>query len=509
MMIMMIIADAKKAISTNSLTYMRQQSQQRGSTIQRYKLSELVISLDNLRGGGGPNGSSSKALTVTHARRTINALHSTSFLVVLSTSIVAFTPLPSITRHLAESSSPLLSLTPQEQAVKTLSLISASSAAVELFLSPLVGAFLDIFGRKRPSVLLHSLITLTNILVVLHPSVHTICASRIINVLCTGFLIITTNSIIGDIFSGISNDNKTYGKDQMGAVLGRQAALISSGFLTGSLLGGKLTEYGERIAYGCAAVFSALAVLNAAFRMTDTLDLSNSSTPAAEMDWIYFRRALLEAPLSSIQLLFNYGSQMRILALLLLLQSSPIFMGDVFQVFAKEEWGLKTNEFANLVALFGILGVVSNTSLPLILKTVGLRTFSLFAIISSLFFPLTAIFSENYRHVLIAGSIGLYGGAQKVGTNTAITSLATEKGVPQGKMNGERASMVALLKIVCPVMYSALYLKGKEWNSTMNVDGRNEMSLQLIMGRFGKKMPFVVNCILGMFAFILTWQNLT
>jgi len=123
---------------------------------------------------------------------------------------------------------------------------------------------------------------------------------------------------------------------------------------------------------------------------------------------------LIEAPLSSIQLLYVYGKRMRTLALLLMLQSIPIYMGDVFQMFAKEEWGLAPKDFANIVALFGILGIVSNMSLPLVLESMGLRTFSLFAILSSLLFPLATIFTNSYRLVLLAGCIGLYGGVQKV-----------------------------------------------------------------------------------------------
>ena len=330
--------------------------------------------------------------------------------------------------------------------------------------------------------------------------------------LCSGFLIITTQSIIGDLFTGEQ-------KNQMGSVLGRQAACISSGFLFGSLLGGKLTEYGERTAYGCASIFSVLAALTAAFRMTDSLDLTSSSPAASAaattdkskaLDWSYLRRALWEAPLSSIQLLFHYGTQMRTLAFLLLLQSAPMYMGDVFQVFAKEEWGMRPNDFGKLVALFGVLGIVSNSSLSLIVKSMGLRTFSLFAIVSSLFFPMTAIFTNSYRYVLIAGSIGLYAGAQKVGTTTAITTLANDLGVPQGQLQGEKASMVAMLKIVMPVVYSALYLKGKEWSTSSmmtNSEGK-KLAIRMIMGKFGKKMPFVLNCILGGAAFSLTWQNL-
>mmetsp|Transcript_12738 Transcript_12738/g.19711 ORF Transcript_12738/g.19711 Transcript_12738/m.19711 type:complete len:532 (+) Transcript_12738:98-1693(+) len=516
LVLVMSTTDARK-IRSSGLT-----SRHQHHHLHHIKSNALSPDLYKLRGGEVDIDSTTTAAAATHYQRTISTLHSTSFLIVLSTSIVAFTPLPSITRHLAASLSSSSTSSPQEQAVKILSLISAASAAVELFLSPLLGTLLDRFGRKRPSVLLHSLITLTNLGVVMYPSVHTICISRIINVLCSGFLIITTQSIIGDLFSGNQKDNNNgHGKDQMGAVLGRQAALISSGFLFGSLLGGRLTEYGERIAYSVAAIFSALAALNAAFRMTDTLDLTSSSSSslpttsvaaAADeskaLDWTSLKKALLEAPLSSIQLLFHYGSHMRTLALLLLLQSAPMYMGDVFQVFAKEEWGLKPADFGKIVALFGVLGIVSNTTLSLIVKQMGLRTFSLFAIVSSLFFPMTAIFTNNYRNVLIAGSIGLYSGAQKVGTTTAITSLANERGIPQGQLQGEKASMLALLKIGCPVIYSALYLKGKEWSMSMNDAEGNKLALQMIMGKFGKKMPFVLNCILGVIAFIVTWQNM-
>jgi DHA1 family multidrug resistance protein-like MFS transporter len=476
--------------------------------------------------GGGEASELTRDQTVVLKQRTISALHLTSFLIVLSTSIVAFTPLPSITRHFTTSSSSATTAaattttSPQEQAVKILSYISAASAAVELFLSPLLGTLLDRFGRKRPSVLLHSLITITNLLVVLQPSVWSICTSRIINVLCSGFLIIVANSIIGDLFSGNNGkdkDDNVHDKDQMGTVLGKQAACISSGFLFGSLLGGRLTEFGERFAYGGALIFSFMAALTAAFRMADSMDLTSSSVQAPasssstkDLDWTSLKRSLWEAPLSSIQLLFHYGKHMRTLAVLLLLQSAPIYMGDVFQVFAKDEWGLTPKDFGKFVALFGVLGILSNSSLSLIVGRLGLRKFSLFAIISSLFFPLAAIFTNSYRYVMVAGIFGLYSGAQKVGTTAAITTLANDLKLPQGQLQGEKASMSALLKIICPVIYSTLYLKGKEWSSMGigNDDRANKLGLQMIMGKLGKKLPFVLNCILSVMAFAVTWQNL-
>ncbi|EED89712.1 transporter, partial [Thalassiosira pseudonana CCMP1335] len=220
--------------------------------------------------GGTIKSSSDATTTILKKQQTLNALHQTSFLIVISTSIVAFSPLPSLTRHLGSTVTAVTSpLTPQERAVKILSFLSAISAAIELFLSPLIGVWIDLKGRKRPSVLLYSLIAMANLGVVLYPSVGSICISRTVNVLIGGFLMIVANTVIADMFA--KND------DQMGTVLGRQAASISLGFLSGSLLGGRLTELGERPAYGCAFLFSTLAALNASFRMVESVDLAKSA----------------------------------------------------------------------------------------------------------------------------------------------------------------------------------------------------------------------------------------
>ena len=63
--------------------------------------------------------------------------------------------------------------------------------------------------------------------------------------------IIDANAIIADTSTDESNE-------LMGSILGRQAATISLGFLFGSLAGGRLTEYGERMAYIAALLFSTI-----------------------------------------------------------------------------------------------------------------------------------------------------------------------------------------------------------------------------------------------------------
>ena len=445
---------------------------------------------------------------------TLNVLHQTSFLMVVSISIVAFSPLPSLTRYLTESAkgnSIVTNKSPQSQAIQILSILSSISASIELFASPLVGVWIDSLGRKMPSIILYCLVVLSNALVVLFPSVWSICISKVVNGVVGGFLVIITNAIIADMFTGLSKNKGLGGNDQMGTIFGRQAAAVSMGFLSGSLIGGRLTEGGERLAYGCSLLFSILGLFNGAFRLQESVDLSKDMNTNAEhphsWDNETLKQKVLEAPLSSVQLLFHYGSKMRTLALLLILQSAPMFMGDVFQLFAKEYWNLAPSAFGSLVALFGVLGIVSNLSLPLLLHKMGLRNFSLLAIASSFLFPVTTLVTSGYKPVLIAGCVGLYSGCQKIGTSTAMTSLASEIGVKQGQLQGEKASMLALLRIGCPLLYGMLYLKGKEW-SLLAENDLVDNAFALTKTWIGTKLPFVLNIIIGIAAFIITWKNI-
>ncbi|KAL3827615.1 hypothetical protein ACHAXA_000488, partial [Cyclostephanos tholiformis] len=449
-------------------------------------------------GGGAPSSTGGVAEVEDYERTTKsriinNALHRTSFLMASSLSMVMFAPLPTLTKHLQlsspSSSSSSSSSPPQARAIRILSILSAISASIELLLSPLVGSIIDDYGRKLPASMLMSLISLSNMYASIRPGAFGVYLSRTTNVLGGGFAMIITNAIVADLYgtsggNGSGNGGVDDGDGtRMGSVLGTQAACASLGFLLGSAIGGRLTDIDERYAYGACSLLSALATANVALRMPESSDLlgtrmtgggkERSGTSKDDCDCdddeeivvaSGLGTRLVEAPLSSVRLLYRYGSRMRTLSALLLLQSIPMYMGDVFQLFAREEWGLRPKEFANLVALFGILGIVSNVSVPAVLGSIGMRSFSLLATFSSLLFPLSTLLADSYRSVVAAGCLGMLGNAQKLGTNAAMASLATELGLPQGRLQGEKASMLALLKIGSPIIYGMLYLRGKAWS---------------------------------------------
>jgi hypothetical protein len=84
-------------------------------------------------------------------------------------------------------------------------------------------------------------------------------------------------------------------------------------------------------------------------------------------------------------------------------------------------------------------------------------------------------------------------------------SLANELNIPQGQLQGEKASMLALCKICSPIVYGWLYIKGKSFSSSTIADGN---AGQIIMTKIGSRMPFVLNLVLGIMAFLLTWVSM-
>ena len=87
-------------------------------------------------------------------------------------------------------------------------------------------------------------------------------------------------------------------------------------------------------------------------------------------------------------------------------------------------------------------------------------------------------------------------------------SLASELDIPQGELQGSKASMLALCKITSPIVYGWLYLKGKSWDTSSSSVIRDTVGVEFITDKIGSKLPFVLNVILGLSAFALTWVSM-
>jgi hypothetical protein len=323
-------------------------SRRRRAVVDRGGASDAVAVV--ARGGASEAAAAAAVDDDSRRSRTVHALHRTSFLMAAALSMVMFAPLPALTRHLllagsSSLSSSTSSLSPQARAVKILSMLSAVSASIELLLSPLIGSLIDAKGRKGPAAILACLVSSANLFASVRPGAFSVCLSRTANVLGGGFAVIITNAVVADLFGGVTatgaggGGGGGGGGEKMGSVLGAQAAYASLGFLLGSAAGGRLAERSERLAYAASSALSALAACNVAFRMPESLDFASGGSPPRplpagrettddedDVPAAGSGTRFLEAPLSSVRLMYSYGLRMRTLAALLLLQSIPMYM---------------------------------------------------------------------------------------------------------------------------------------------------------------------------------------
>jgi len=169
---------------------------------------------------------------------------------------------------------------------------------------------------------------------------------------------------------------------------------------------------------------------------------------------------MLQSPFSSTNLLLRRGKEVRILAIILLIQMFPVNNGDFFQIFAKTEWNMTTAGFSSLIAMFGILGILSNMTASVLVPKLGIKRFTSIAILCSACTPIGILF--GFKGTVIGMSLGFLGMAQTLGTISQLMSQGEKSGVPRGELTGERSSLLALMKIIGPVLYSTLYIRGQK-----------------------------------------------
>jgi len=154
---------------------------------------------------------------------------------------------------------------------------------------------------------------------------------------------------------------------------------------------------------------------------------------------------------------------MRLLVWLAALTLLPLFMGDVLQVFAVSHWSLTNAQVSQLFTFIAASGVVSNLAGGTLIRNLGLRTFTAIATFSTLL--LWVGFSTGRLKVALAcAAVGFLGPARTLGATTMMTSQGAKLGIAQGQLSGDRANMIAWLKVIGPIIYGTLYVRGVSAN---------------------------------------------
>ena len=106
-----------------------------------------------------------------------------------------------------------------------------------------------------------------------------------------------------------------------------------------------------------------------------------------------------------------------------------------------------------------VSGVIANVVGGRLIKALGLQLFTAIATVSTLLFWVG--FSTGQLRLAVAcAAVGLLGPARTLGATTVMTTEGARLGVPQGQLSGDRANMMAWLKVLGPLAYGTLYVRG-------------------------------------------------
>lgn len=371
----------------------------------------------------------------------LKVLYASAFFTCLSMSLVSFAPAPAL---IAEIGS--------ERATSTLSMLAACAALTEIIISPVFGSLLDSIGRKPAFVVISSVMALMHGAVGIRPSVLTICAAKYVGGLCIATSFTASQVMVSDISA--SNP------ERMSSMLGMQYAFIGFAFFVGSIGAGWLSEFGISATYFASTIVSIFTALLVSVGLRETL-LPSKVIPLKD-NKTRLRKQLLQSPLSSCtRILTRHSREVRILAILMMFQSLPSQMRDTFQIILKTEWDINTKDFSSFIAMIGIMNIFANIVGSKMVLKLGIKHFTAIATFSSILSPIAASLL-SFRGLILGTIIGFLGPVQTLGVTAALYAEGAKSNVPQGELAGERSSFLALTKVIGPIWYSALYVKGKK-----------------------------------------------
>mmetsp|Transcript_26109 Transcript_26109/g.38625 ORF Transcript_26109/g.38625 Transcript_26109/m.38625 type:complete len:516 (+) Transcript_26109:141-1688(+) len=385
-----------------------------------------------------PESASTNATVTKKPIISLTPLLISNFLALLSVMTTALSPTPILIDRFGS-----------QKATSILSSLSSLAAVIEICVSPVLGAILDSWGRKPAMILSIASISIINGIVSRNASPVAVSIAKLLVTISLPQFFVAGSAITADLLAS--------SPQKMGSFMGIQMVLMQIGFIVGISIAGKISG-SPQLAYTLSSAFALLSLFVITFGQQETL----ASTARVPFDTSTAVRKILQAPASAARLVAGRrGGKVRLLAFLLVLQTLPQQRGDIFQVYARDVWGLEADSFAAFVKLVGGAGLLSSLLSSILIGKMGIKNFTTISILSSLCFPLGSCIS--FRTGLIGVLIGFLASSQSLGVQAELVVQAGKyDGANQGELAGERASLLALTRVVGPLIYGGIFFAGSK-----------------------------------------------
>jgi len=332
-------------------------------------------------------------------------------------------------------------------ALSTLNQMAAGAAALELVLNPLLGRLSDQYGRK-PVLLLGPLSTvLLRSLVAGRPTLTSIVLGRVVAGALLASYVTTASTMVADLESH-------KGSAAVAGATGRLYASIGVSVVVGALAGGVMTQRNAVLPYRASAAMGAICFALIALFLRETKQGAPPSSQASSL-------LDLLNPTKFIRL-FTRSYRLGVLAAVSALQQAPVWMGDMWAVHGAHARGWGPPEMARFQAFMGLSNILSGVLCGAVVKRLGSEMFSK---------TMNALSIMAYAGFSVASSSPIVYASQVLNIlpmqrSSAVNALLLEEGAAQGMGAGEvsayKANLIAVVKIVAPLMYGWLFAFGQK-----------------------------------------------
>ena len=282
-------------------------------------------------------------------------------------------------------------------------------------------------------------------LVVAVPDVSVLVAARLVSAFAVPVYWLAFQASLADVYGGDAR--------KLAVVGSRIQAAMGLGYAIASVVGGALASRDVRLAYGASSILGC-CVIACVSRFPETLPASRRRREGFDV-----RRGF--QPFVFLNL-FRRGQVFSKLNVVVLLQNLTNGMGDLWQVLARElrNWGAAAcGRYAALVGVASMAGTLLTGPSIRRLGPRGHTCASTSAsVVSSVLLGRATTDAAAYGALV---PIAL-GSGRSHATTARIVNLGTDLGVPQGQLAAERTALNAVIKVIAPTLYAALFAFGAQ-----------------------------------------------
>jgi DHA1 family tetracycline resistance protein-like MFS transporter len=335
------------------------------------------------------------------------------------------------------------------RAAKYVGLFGTVFAVVQLFMSPVLGALSDRFGR-RPVILLSNLgLGLDYLLAALAPNLWFLFVARLISG-ATSASVATAGAYIADVTA----------PEKRAQYFGLLGAAFGLGFVLGPAVGGILGGMDLRYPFWAAAAMSLINFCYGFFVLPESLKRENR----ARFEW---RNA---NPLGSLKLLLGSRQLWSFGSAIFFSQLAHTVLPAVFVLYASYRYGWGPSEIGWLLAAVGVASVVVQGGLvkPMV-KYLGERPAAIFGLVMAgsalIWYGLANEGWLVWLGLPVAAFWGLFNA-------TAQSIMSKCVGADeQGKLQGANTSIMALANIMGPSLFAYAFALGLSPATGWNMPG--------------------------------------